>query len=97
MFKVYLELLCAQGVTFNYSEEGVPMGLVKASKAYYVTTAGGYVEEWDYGWAQVRALCQLFFGIPHVRLFRAEGLDIVTNDVEAIMERARAEIRAAEL
>ena len=97
MFKVYLELLCAQGVTFNYSPEGIPTGLVNTTKAYYVTTVGGYVGEWDYGWDQVRALCQLYFGISDVKVFRAEGLDIVTNDVNAIMEEALENVRTAEL
>lgn len=95
--KTYFELLCAQGVTFNYSPEGVPTGLVKATKAYYVTTVGGYSGEWDYGWDQVKALCQLYFGIQDVRVFRAEGLDIVTNDPGQIMEDAIAELRASDL
>ncbi len=97
MLKIYLELLCAQGVTFNYSPEGIPTGLVNTSKAYYVTTVGGYAGEWDYGWDQIRAICQLYFGIQDVRCFRAEGLDIVTNDAEAIMADALERIRAAEL
>ncbi len=97
MFKIYLELLCAQGVTFNYSPEGIPTGLVRAKKAYYVTTAGGYVSEWDYGWDQVKALCQLYFGIGDVKAFRAEGLDIVTNDPERIMADAIVELRSAQL
>ena len=86
--KIYLELICAQGVTFTYSPEGIPAGLVRATCAYYVTTVGGYAGEWDYGWDQIRALCQLYFGIPEVRVFRAEGLDIVTNDADAIMAEA---------
>ncbi len=97
MFKIYLELLCSQGVTFNYSPEGVPTGLVRATKAYYVTTAGGYAGEYDFGWEQVRAICQQFFGIQDVRCFRAEGLDIVTNDVAQIMVEALSTIQAAEL
>ena len=97
MLKIYLELLCAQGVTFNYSPEGIPTGLVNVSKAYYVTTVGGYAGEWDYGWDQVKALCQLYFGIQDVRAFRAEGLDIITNDAEQIMADAIADLRAAEL
>ena len=97
MLKIYFELLCAQGVTFNYSPEGIPTGLVNVSKAYYVTTVGGYAGEWDYGWDQVKALCQLYFGIQDVRAFRAEGLDIVTNDAEQIMADAIADLRAAEL
>ena len=97
MLKIYFELLCAQGVTFNYSPEGIPTGLVNAKKAYYVTTVGGYAGEWDYGWDQVKALCQLYFGIQDVKVFRAEGLDIVTNDAEQIMADAITVLRAAEL
>lgn len=97
MLKVYLELLCAQGVTFTYSPEGIPTGLVKATKAYYVTTVGGYTGEWDYGWDQVRALCQLYFGIEDVCCFKAEGLDIVTNDPDRIMADALERIRVADL
>ncbi len=97
MLKIYLELLCAQGVTFNYSPEGVPTGLVGTQRVYYVTTAGGYAGEWDYGWDQVRAICQLYFGIQDVRCFRAEGLDIVTNDVDQIMDEALERIRTADL
>ena len=97
LLKTYLELLCAQGVTFVYSAVGIPTGLVKATKAYYVTTVGGYASEWNYGWEQVKALCQLYFGISDVREFRAEGLDIVTNDAEQIMAEALEGIAAAEL
>jgi len=97
ILKIYLELLCAQGVTFNYSPEGIPTGLVKATKAYYVTTVGGYAGEYDYGLAQIEALCQLYFGIEDVRSFRAEGLDIVTNDADEIMSEAIASIMAAQL
>ena len=97
MLKIYFELLCAQGVTFVYSPEGIPTGLVKATKGYYVTTVGGYSGDWDYGWDQMRALCQLYFGIADVRAFRAEGLDIITNDADAIMEKALEELASAEL
>ena len=97
MLKVYLELLCAQGVTFNYSAEGIPTGLIRAQKAYYVTTSGGYIGEHDFGFAQVEAICKLFFSIPEVLAFRAEGLDIVTNDPEAIMSEAIDRVKAAQL
>lgn len=97
MLKVYLEMLCAQGVTFTYSELGVPAGLVKVKRVWYVTTVGGYSGEWDYGLDQIKAICTLFFGIEDVRCFRAEGLDIATNDVSAIMADAIAQIEAADL
>ena len=97
LLKIYFELLCAQGVTFKYSEEGIPTGMCNAKRAFYVTTAGGYSGDWDYGYDQVKALCQLYFGIGEVRCFRAEGLDIITNDPQAIMEEALAELMRAEL
>lgn len=97
MLKIYLELLCAQGVTFEYSPEGIPTGLCNAQRAYYVTTAGGYSGDWDYGYDQIKALCQLYFGIKDVRCFRAEGLDIITNDANAIMDEAIAELNRAQL
>ena len=97
MLKIYFELLCSQGVTFVYSEKGIPTGLCKAKRAFFVTTVGGYSGEWDYGYDQVKALCQLYFGIGEVLCFRAEGLDIITNDSDAIMDEALAEVRSAEL
>ena len=97
MLKVYLEMLCAQGVTFNYSDEGVPTPLCRATRAFFVTTAGGYIGEYDYGFAQIQAICSLYFGIGDVRRFAAEGLDIVTNDIDAIMDDALQAIRTAEL
>lgn len=97
LLKIYFELLCAQGVTFVYSPEGIPTGMCNAKRAFYVTTVGGYSGGWDYGYDQAKALCQLYFGIKDVRCFRAEGLDIVTNDPDAIMDDALAEIRSAQL
>ena len=97
LLKIYFELLCAQGVTFVYSPEGIPTGMCNVKRAYYVTTVGGYSGDWDYGYDQVKALCQLYFGIGDVRCFRAEGLDIITNDPEAIMEEALSELERAEL
>lgn len=97
LLKIYFELLCAQGVTFVYSPEGVPTGMCNAKRAYFVTTIGGYSGDWDYGYDQVKALCQLYFGIEDVRCFRAEGLDIITNDPEAIMTEALEELARAQL
>lgn len=97
LLKMYFELLCAQGVTFNYSPEGIPTGMCNAKRAFYVTTVGGYSGEWDYGFDQVKAILQLYFGIKDVRCFRAEGLDIITNDPDAIMDEAIMELNRAKL
>lgn len=95
--KVYLEHLCAQGVTFRYSEQGIPTSLCRGKRLYYVTTSGGYVGDLDFGYQQVKALFTLFFGFERAECFRAEGLDIITNDEEAIMAEALAGIESAQL
>jgi FMN-dependent NADH-azoreductase len=82
------------GVTFVYSPDGVPVGLCRAEKLYYVTTAGGPVSDDSFGYGYVRALAEGFYGIPETRLVKAEGLDVIGADVEAILRRAEREIDA---
>ena len=89
VLKQYFEQINVTGITFRYTEEGVPVGMCRATKLYYVTTAGGvYVPE-DYGFGYVRALAQGFYGIPDVRKFEATGLDIVGADVDGILKSAK--------
>ena len=85
ILKQYLEQINVVGITFKYSEEGIPIGLCSAKSLYYVTTAGGcYVPE-DYGFGYVKALAQNYYGIQDVRKLEAVGLDIEGSDVNAIM------------
>ena len=88
MLKQYLEQINVVGITFKYSEEGVPVALCKANRLFYVTTAGGlYVPE-DYGFGYVKALAQNFYGIQDVRKIEAVGLDIYGANVNSIMRDA---------
>lgn len=88
MLKQYLEQINVVGITFKYSEEGVPVALCKANRLFYVTTAGGlYVPE-DYGFGYVKALAQNFYGIQDVRKIEAVGFDIYGANVNAIMKDA---------
>lgn len=88
MLKQYLEQISVTGLTFRYSEEGIPVGLCSAKRLFYVTTAGGpYVPE-DYGFGYVKALARGYYGIQDVRKIEANGLDIDGADVEAIMASA---------
>ena len=90
--KQYFEQINVLGITFRYTEEGMPVGLCKAKRLYYVTTAGGcYVPE-EFGFGYVKALAQNFYGIRDVRLIKAVGLDIVGADVEAILRAAEETI-----
>ena len=88
MLKQYFEQISVVGITFRYTEEGVPVGLCRAKRLLYVTTAGGcYVPE-EYGFGYIRALAQNFYGIRDVRKIAAVGLDIDGADVDAILKTA---------
>lgn len=92
VLKVYLENITVCGVTFRYSEKGIPQSLCKAKKLYYVTTAGGYIGENNFGFDYIKALATGFFGISDVKFFSAEGLDIYGADVAEILHKAKENI-----
>ena len=43
VLKAYLEKICVAGLTFEYTEEGIPRSLCRAESLIYVTTAGGMI------------------------------------------------------
>ena len=90
--KQYLEQVNVVGITFRYTEEGIPVGLCKAERIYYVTTAGGYFVPADFGFGYVKALAENYYGIHDVRLIEASGLDIYGADVDAILTSAEENI-----
>ncbi len=90
--KQYFEQINVLGVTFAYTPEGVPVGLCRAKRLYYVTTAGGPIASAEYGFGYVRTLAETFYGIPEIRLIRAEGLDVWGADTEEILRRAERTI-----
>ena len=80
------------GITFRYTEEGIPVGLCKADRLYYVTTAGGDFVPEEFGYGYVKALAHGYYGIEEARLIQAKGLDIIGADVEAILKEAEMSI-----
>ena len=93
--KQYLELVNVVGITFGYSENGMPFGLCRAKRLFYVSTAGGHYVPPTFGFDYVKALAQNFYGIMDVRHIEAAGLDIAGADVEAIMAGAEASLSKA--
>lgn len=81
ILKIYFEQICVCGITFEYGEHG-SIGLCRAKKLVYITTAGGcigaslpiYINE----------LCGLF-GIKENTLIKAEGLYIRDNNADNII------------
>ena len=95
VLKRYLEAVSVCGVTFRYTPQGVPEGLCKARKLYYVTTAGGPILDRSFGFGYVKALAGGMFGISECEMFSAENLDIWGADAEAILCKSEQEIREA--
>ncbi len=92
LLKCWLEAVCVCGVTFRYGPDNAPHTLCRAVRAHYVTTAGGYIGERNFGFAYVKALAETFFGISDIRFYAAEGLDIAGNDAGAILAAAQRKI-----
>lgn len=94
VLKQYFEQVNVVGITFRYNGEGVPVGLCRADRIYYVTTAGGPFAPEEYGFGYIEALARGYYGIQDVRLIRAVGLDVDGADEEEILRSAEETIRA---
>ena len=94
IFKCYIEAICVNGLTFRYNDEGIPEGLCKAKRLIYITTAGGFIPENNYGYNYVKQLCNDLFGITNTVYIKAEGLDILGADIEEIIKSAEDEIES---
>ena len=79
-----------------FRSQGLPYGLGRARRLYYVTTAGGPIFA-NLGYDYVAALAKGLFGIRETHCFRAENLDVQGSDVSAILAEAAAEIKGADL
>ena len=85
--KVYLENIYVTGVVTKYSEAGQPIGLCRAGELCYVTTSGGPFDG-SFGYEYWKAIAQDRFGIPEVKLLKAENLDIEGADAKKILDDA---------
>ena len=92
--KCYIEAINILGLTFGYSSDGIPFGLCKAKKLYYITTSGGKIFNDEYGFGYIKSLCNNFYGIKDVFCIKAENLDVVGSDVETILKTAEEEIQS---
>lgn len=93
MLRCYLEHISVCGVTFVYTEAGIPKGLGKAQRLFYVTTAGGTIGDRNCGFDYVKTLCGDMLGIPEMDWAGAEDLDVWGVDVEGQLKKAEEQIR----
>ena len=89
--KQYFEQINIPHVTFYHNEQGIPRGLCKTQVLWYVTTAGGLINE-AYGFGYIRELMQTFHGIPDIKIVKAEGLDIIGTDGNQILRDVESRI-----
>lgn len=92
ILKEYIENIYITGIVSQYGDNGMPIGLCNANKLYYVTTSGGPYEP-PYSFDYIRELCIKYFGIKGVKLIKAEMLDILGNDPEEIIQKAKEQLR----
>lgn len=88
ILKVYIEHIFIRELTFRYRGDQ-PIGLCRARRALYLTTAGSPMGDNDFGGAYLRATLSML-GIQRFDSVCAEGLDLQGADVQAIMAAACA-------
>ena len=92
--KTFFEHVTVTGVTFSYGEDGRPVGHCRAKRLFYVMTAGGPILAPNHGFAYVRDLAAMFYGIPETVLFSAELLDVFGSNADQILRDAEGRIDA---
>ena len=85
ILKVYIENICVLGLTFKYNVSGdTSTGLSKFSSLLYITTVGGIPHDKEY-MKNITA----FLGKGNYFEVCATGLDIIGNDVNKILNKAK--------
>ncbi|MBR4019914.1 MAG: NAD(P)H-dependent oxidoreductase, partial [Firmicutes bacterium] len=93
ILKVYIENIMVADLTFGCNDQGF-YGLCKGKKMVYITTGGGVIDGQNFGYDYMKAIAAMT-GIDETECFYAQNLDIVGFDADAILEEAKAEIRAS--
>ncbi len=89
ILKVYIERVLAANFTFSVENPGERM--CNAKNITYIMTCGGPLIR-DYGYEYIQGIATLT-GINSTQRFYASHMDIEGEDVEAILEKTKKEIR----
>ncbi len=79
ILKTYIEHITISGLTFDMDDSGNMKSYCKAKKLVYVTTVGSKNANMTYGADYIREYAREFLGINNVVVFKAEGLDLVSE------------------
>lgn len=91
ILKVYIENVMVADLTFEATSTGF-VGLCKGKKLIYITTAGGFIGDKNYGYDYLCGIADML-GIPDTECIKAEALDIEGFDAEKIVAKSIEEIR----
>lgn len=91
LLKEWIEAVSAMGINYSYDEYGISHGLAKGEALFYVSTAGGDVSKLDFGYWEIKALCERI-GIKKVEEVLIENIDIVGNDPQKMLEEKIASL-----
>lgn len=91
ILKAYIDYICVTGITFRYTAEG-PVGLCTGKKAIHIVARGGeYSAEpysnFEMGDRYLRTILG-FLGITDFTTVSADNLDIMGQDVDAVVGKA---------
>lgn len=92
VLKQYIEAINVCGLTFRYSETGMPISMSRAKRLIYITTAGGYIVSDEFGFGYIKSIMEMFYGVKRFDYIKAEGLDIFGADIDAILKKAEEDI-----
>lgn len=96
IMKAYIDCICVTMITFKYTAEG-PVGLCQGKKAVNITTRGGEYSkgkfaEFEMGDKYLRTI-MAFMGVTDYRTIAADQMDVIGQDVDAIVGTAIQEAK----
>lgn len=91
ILKAYIDYVSVTGITFKYTANG-PVGLCEGKKAVHIVSRGGSYSEgqsamFEMGDRYLKTIFS-FFGITNFTTIAADNLDVMGEDVEAIIKNA---------
>ena len=91
ILKAYIDYITVTGITFKYTAKGA-VGLCKGKKAVHIVSRGGEYASgpaaaFEMGDKYLRTILG-FLGIVDFQTVSANGLDVIGNDVDAIVGKA---------
>lgn len=90
--RIYIEYVCANGVTYHYDADG-PHGDCRAARLAYLTSGGDFERPESLGVLYWKQLCGMF-GIQQFDYVFAGGLDAAPEQAAEILEEGCRKARA---